>query len=115
MSKQLVQSAGVYLKAEISAEVINMLHRKTMRIQATRSKGGWISVMLAVAAINLLAETDTHSHETELATSAYQAGPIDDTLKYIQCLINLLQGIPCDHSEPGDPGDPPPMPDEPPS
>ncbi len=92
-----------------------MLHRKTRRIQTSRSFSGWLSVMVAAAAINLMMGSTTHSHQPEHATSVYQAGPIDDTLDYIQCLINLLLGLPCDHSEPEPPVTPPPMPDQPPS
>jgi len=78
--------------------------------------GGWASLMVAVAALNLLAGASTHWDERETVSSSHTAGPIDDTIQYLQCVLNMLRGIPCDHEiDHDEPGDPPPMPEDPPA
>ncbi len=90
-------------------------HRLSSAIAARTARsnaaGIWLSGALALAAINLAAAphvAGTNPHDA----AAHQAGPIDDAIEYLECLLKQLLGEECTHGD-HDPDDEPPMPDDP--
>jgi len=77
--------------------------------------GSWVSVMIAAAALNVFAGASTHWNDHRPTRAVHSAGPIDDAIDYMECLLNMLMGIPCEHPEHEDLGEPLPEPEDPPA
>jgi len=69
-----------------------------------------MGVWLSLGAIATVVGTGAQMWiETAAPDQAVEAGPIDDTIDYIECLIRRLQNLPCE----GDPDYPAPPPANP--
>jgi len=75
-------------------------------------------IVLAAAALLGVATGATNAPTTSAPPAVeYQAGPNDDTLDHIDCIIRRMMGLPCIHDiypeDPAEPQDPPAEPEEP--
>lgn len=72
-------------------------------------RGLWILVACIAIGAEISSEQAATDHQPH---ATLNAGPIDDALETIECILRHLLGLPCDHDTVDDPDDPD-EPDEP--
>ena len=71
---------------------------QSKRRHGHRMLGLWVSIGMISAFAGMTANNAQAPTQASPAP-VIQAGPIDDTLDYIECLINRLLNVPCDGDE----------------
>lgn len=63
------------------------------------SMGWWLTLGVAASVFAVAAEAPATESSPD-PVAAVQAGPVDDTMDYIECLIRRLLDLPCDSDVP---------------